>query len=140
MIAKVIGLGRATAPRRSPGCAGARGDARRRARRGDQPRLPARPALAGRRWWRARPTPGWLDRLAAEGALRSDRNADVAIIAAAIDADAAEETFERGRFYASARRGRPKASHEIRRTMELRHRGESYRLDRRADRGRADTG
>ena len=55
-------------------------------------------------------------------------NADVAIIAAAIDADAAEEAVERGRFYASARRGRPKASHEIQRTMELRHRGESYRL------------
>ena len=71
---------------------------------------------------------GWLDRLAAEGALLSDRNAGVAIIAAAIDADAAEETFERGRFYASARRGRPKTSHEIRRTMELRHRGESYRV------------
>ena len=32
------------------------------------------------------------------------------------------------RFYASARRGRPKASHEIVRTVELRHRGESYRL------------
>jgi acetyl/propionyl-CoA carboxylase alpha subunit/acetyl-CoA carboxylase carboxyltransferase component len=71
---------------------------------------------------------GWLDRLAAEGGLLSDENADVAIIAAAIDADAAEEAIERGRFYASARRGRPKTGHEIQRTMELRHRGESYRL------------
>jgi len=70
----------------------------------------------------------WLDRLAVEGGLLSDRNADVAIIAAAIDTDAAEETIERGRFYASARRGRPKTSHEIQRTMELRHRGQSYRL------------
>ncbi|MGE0027258.1 MAG: carboxyl transferase domain-containing protein [Thermoleophilia bacterium] len=71
---------------------------------------------------------GWLDRLAAEGGLLTDRNADVAIIAAAIDADAAEETIERGRFYASARRGRPKTSHDVQRTMELRHRGEGYRL------------
>ena len=70
----------------------------------------------------------WLDRLAAEGGLVSDRNAGVAIVAAAIDADAAEEAIERERFYASARRGRPKTSHEIERSMELRHRGESYRL------------
>ena len=71
---------------------------------------------------------GWLDRLGAEGGLISDRNAGVAIIAAAIDSDAAEETIERERFYASARRGRPKTSHEIQRPMELRHRGEGYRL------------
>jgi acetyl/propionyl-CoA carboxylase alpha subunit/acetyl-CoA carboxylase carboxyltransferase component len=71
---------------------------------------------------------GWLDRLAAEGRLASDRNADVALVAAAIDADEAEESVERERFYASARRGRPKASHEIVRAVEVRHRGESYRL------------
>jgi acetyl/propionyl-CoA carboxylase alpha subunit/acetyl-CoA carboxylase carboxyltransferase component len=71
---------------------------------------------------------GWLDRLGAEGGLISDEHADVAIVAAAIDADADEETIERGRFYASARRGRPKTSHEIKRAMELRHRGEGYKL------------
>ena len=70
---------------------------------------------------------GWLDRLGAEGGLISDRGADVALIAAAIDADDADEAVERRGFYASARRGRPKASHEISR-VELRHRGESYRL------------
>ena len=79
---------------------------------------------------------GWLDRLGAEGGLLSDRSADVALIAAAIDADDAEEAVERERFYASARRGRPKASHEISRTIELRHRGESYRLAGRPHRPR----
>ena len=71
---------------------------------------------------------GWLDRLGAEGGLTSDRGADVALIAAAIDADESEEAVERRGFYASARRGRPKASHEIFREVELSHRGESYRL------------
>ena len=70
----------------------------------------------------------WLDRLAAAGRITSDRHADVSLIAAAIEADDAEEAVERERFYASARRGRPKTSHEIGRTVELRHRGESYRL------------
>ncbi len=70
---------------------------------------------------------GWLDRLGAEGGLVSDRNSDVALVFAAIDADAAEEAVERERFYASARAGQPKASHETSR-VELRHRGESYRL------------
>ncbi len=71
---------------------------------------------------------GWLDRLGAEGSLVSDRGADVALIAAAIDADAAGEAVERQGFYATARRGRPKASHEISRNVDLRHRGEAYRL------------
>jgi acetyl/propionyl-CoA carboxylase alpha subunit/acetyl-CoA carboxylase carboxyltransferase component len=71
---------------------------------------------------------GWLDRLAAEGSLSFDRHADAALIAAAISVDDAEEAVERKGFYASARRGRPKASHEIARRIELRHRGESYRL------------
>ncbi len=71
---------------------------------------------------------GWLDRLAAEGGLISDRGADVALIAAAIDSDEAEEAVERRGFYASARRGRPKASHEISRKVELRHRGRAYHL------------
>jgi acetyl/propionyl-CoA carboxylase alpha subunit/acetyl-CoA carboxylase carboxyltransferase component len=71
---------------------------------------------------------GWLDRLGAESRLTSNENADVALIAAAIDSSDTEEGVERERFYATARRGRPKASHEVPRTVELRHRGESYRL------------
>ena len=70
----------------------------------------------------------WLDRLDAAGGLMSDRGADVALIAAAINADEVEEALERRAFYASARRGRPKARHEIVRKVELRHRGESYLL------------
>jgi acetyl/propionyl-CoA carboxylase alpha subunit/acetyl-CoA carboxylase carboxyltransferase component len=71
---------------------------------------------------------GWLDRLGAEGGLISDRAADVALIAAAIAAAEEEEALERQSFYASARRGRPKASHAIFRAVDLRHRGEAYRL------------
>ncbi|MEQ8834058.1 MAG: biotin carboxylase N-terminal domain-containing protein [Miltoncostaeaceae bacterium] len=71
---------------------------------------------------------GWLDRLGAEGTLVSDTHADVALVVAAIGADRAEEAIERERFYASARRGRPKTSHEVSRAVDLRHRGQAYRL------------
>src|SRR5262245_54006237 len=60
--------------------------------------------------------------------LSSGRNADVAIVAAAIESADAAEAVEREQFYASARRGRPKASHQVARQVELRHRGEAYRL------------
>jgi acetyl/propionyl-CoA carboxylase alpha subunit/acetyl-CoA carboxylase carboxyltransferase component len=71
---------------------------------------------------------GWLDRLGAEGSLVSDAHADIALMVAAIEADRVEEAIERERFYASARRGRPKTSHEISRAVDLRHRGQAYRL------------
>ncbi len=73
-------------------------------------------------------TTGWLDEPGVVEAVASDRGADVALIAAAIDTAEAEEAVERDRFYATARRGRPKASHDVQRTVELRHRGEAYRL------------
>jgi len=71
---------------------------------------------------------GWLDRLVASGAHIPTRHADVALLAAAIETYDAEEEIERRRFYAAATRGRPQASHEIGRPVELRHRGETYRL------------
>ncbi|MGD9695318.1 MAG: biotin carboxylase N-terminal domain-containing protein [Thermoleophilia bacterium] len=70
----------------------------------------------------------WLDRVGAEGGLVDDRHGDVALLAAAIEAHDAEEAVERDRFYATARRGRPKARHQVGRDAELRHRGQSYRL------------
>lgn len=71
---------------------------------------------------------GWLDRLAATDDLLPARHGAIALLAAAIEGHDAEESIERDRFYAAARRGRPDASHESGRTIELRHRGVAYRL------------
>ncbi|HZI90688.1 MAG TPA: carboxyl transferase domain-containing protein [Thermoleophilaceae bacterium] len=71
---------------------------------------------------------GWLDRLVASNGHIPTRHADVALLGAAIDIYDAEQRFERLGFYAAASRGRPQAAHEIGRTVELRHRGQTYRL------------
>ena len=71
---------------------------------------------------------GWLDRLAATDELLPSRHGEVALLAAAIEGHDSEEAIERERFYASARRGRPTASDDMHRVIELRHRGASYRL------------
>ncbi|MBA3305706.1 MAG: ATP-grasp domain-containing protein [Thermoleophilaceae bacterium] len=70
----------------------------------------------------------WLDSLVASDGHIPTRHGDVAVLAAAIDVYDAEQEFERRGFYAAASRGRPQASHEIGRTAELRHRGQTYRL------------
>jgi acetyl/propionyl-CoA carboxylase alpha subunit/acetyl-CoA carboxylase carboxyltransferase component len=71
---------------------------------------------------------GWLDRLQGADEVQPVRHADTALIRAAIalcdDATAAE----RSRFYALARRGRPHAEADICRTVDLLHRGTSYRF------------
>jgi acetyl/propionyl-CoA carboxylase alpha subunit/acetyl-CoA carboxylase carboxyltransferase component len=71
---------------------------------------------------------GWLDRLIAADGHILTRHADVALLAAAIDIYDSEQELERGGFYATATRGRPRASHEIGRTVDLRHRGQAYRV------------
>ena len=71
---------------------------------------------------------GWLDHLVASAGHLPTRHADVALLAAAIDVYDSEEEIERRGFYAAANRGRPRASHEIGRTVDLRHRGQTYRL------------
>ena len=73
---------------------------------------------------------GWLDRVGAEGGRDSEpaRYADVAFVQVAIDVYDAEEALERAAFLASARGGRPRASHEVGRTIELGYRGQVYRL------------
>ena len=71
---------------------------------------------------------GWVDRLVAAGDHIPTRHADVALLAAAIEVYDSEEELERRGFYAAAARGRPRASHEVGRTVELRHRGQTYRL------------
>jgi acetyl/propionyl-CoA carboxylase alpha subunit/acetyl-CoA carboxylase carboxyltransferase component len=71
---------------------------------------------------------GWLDRRTADGGYRFTTRADVALIAAAIDADDAAADVERSRFYASAVRGRPQADTTMRREIDLRTAGTAYRL------------
>ncbi|MDQ3720140.1 MAG: ATP-grasp domain-containing protein, partial [Actinomycetota bacterium] len=71
---------------------------------------------------------GWLDRLVGSGGHIPTRHADVAVLTAAIDVYDAEQEFERRGFYVAANRGRPQARHEIGRTVELRNRGQTYKL------------
>jgi acetyl/propionyl-CoA carboxylase alpha subunit/acetyl-CoA carboxylase carboxyltransferase component len=71
---------------------------------------------------------GWLDRLVASDGHILTRHADIALLAAAIEIYDSEQRLERRDFYATASRGRPQASHEIGRTVDLRHRGQAYRL------------
>jgi len=71
---------------------------------------------------------GWLDRLVASDGHIPTSHADVAVLTAAIDLYDDEQEHERRDFYASASRGRPQARQEIDRTLQLRHRGHTYRL------------
>ena len=71
---------------------------------------------------------GWLDRSGAGTAIGPAPTADVALIAAAVDAYEAEESLERAGFLASARGGRPRATHAIGRIIELTYQGQSYKL------------
>ena len=52
------------------------------------------------------------------------RHADVALVRAAIELCDDATATERRRFYAFARRGRPEATAELRRTDDLRFRGD----------------
>src|SRR3954466_8020557 len=70
---------------------------------------------------------GWLDR-AGIGEPEVAPNGFVALLQVAVDVSDAEEARERAAFLASARGGRPRAPHEVGRTIELGHRGQVYRL------------
>ena len=71
---------------------------------------------------------GWLDRLQAAGEVQPIRHADAALVQAAIALSDAATADERARFYALARRGRPSADADVCRTVDLLHRGVSYRF------------
>ena len=77
---------------------------------------------------------GWLDRTGAGTPTGPDADADIALIAAAVDAYESEESLERAGFLASARGGRPRASHAIGRKVELNYQGQAYEPHGRADR------
>jgi acetyl/propionyl-CoA carboxylase alpha subunit/acetyl-CoA carboxylase carboxyltransferase component len=71
---------------------------------------------------------GWLDRFDLSGGTQPERHGDLALIQAAIELADRDAADDRSRFYALARRGRPRAPEALSRTYELRHRGWSYRL------------
>ncbi len=70
----------------------------------------------------------WLDRLQLSGEIVPVHHAEVALLQAAIELAEAETAADRARFYAFARRGRPQVDARLARTVELRHREQSYRL------------
>jgi acetyl/propionyl-CoA carboxylase alpha subunit/acetyl-CoA carboxylase carboxyltransferase component len=71
---------------------------------------------------------GWIDRTGAATVGGPTPTADIALIAAAVDVYQAEEIAERTAFLASARGGRPRATHAIGRTVELNYQGQDYKL------------
>ena len=71
---------------------------------------------------------GWLDRAGTAGTAVTGASAAAALVQVAIDASDAEEALERAAFLISARGGRPRARHEVGRTLELGYRGQLYRL------------
>src|SRR3954464_2200359 len=72
---------------------------------------------------------GWLGGGGAAAAVEQPaEGAWVALVQVAIDVADAEEARERFAFLASARGGRPRAPHEVGRTLELGYRGQAYRL------------
>ncbi|MEO6124568.1 MAG: carboxyl transferase domain-containing protein [Ilumatobacteraceae bacterium] len=71
---------------------------------------------------------GWLDRLTATDEFLPTRLADVALIAAAVDAYDAQAAEELTTFFEWAERGRPQARGEVGAPVELRHQGLAYRV------------
>src|SRR4029079_3220161 len=64
------------------------------------------------------------------GEMEADHGADAALLQAAIELADDETATERASFYAYARRGRPEASAQVSRDVEVRHRGQAYRISR----------
>ena len=71
---------------------------------------------------------GWLERWSAERVDAVRPNADVALLAAAVEAYDHELQLEEEQFYESAARMRPEIRREVGRTVEFRHLGQNYKL------------
>jgi acetyl/propionyl-CoA carboxylase alpha subunit/acetyl-CoA carboxylase carboxyltransferase component len=71
---------------------------------------------------------GWIDRVRAEGRLVSRKHSGIALVAAAIEAYDDEEFVELTRLLETARGGRPQVQHKVGRAIELKLRGQSYRV------------
>ena len=79
----------------------------------------SRPARSTSRGWTASASPArW----------RPTHGADAALLQAAIELADDETATERASFYAYARRGRPEAAAQVSRAVEVRHRGQAYRI------------
>jgi acetyl/propionyl-CoA carboxylase alpha subunit/acetyl-CoA carboxylase carboxyltransferase component len=70
----------------------------------------------------------WLDRLQIGAEIEGDGAAHVALAQAAIELADAEVATDRASFFALARRGRPQASGEVGRAVEVLYRGQRYRM------------
>jgi acetyl/propionyl-CoA carboxylase alpha subunit/acetyl-CoA carboxylase carboxyltransferase component len=71
---------------------------------------------------------GWLDARMGTGELLEPRHADVALVAAAVEAYAAEHALARSAFYTEVARGRPGPPRETGQRIEFRYRGRPYAL------------
>src|SRR4051795_2451012 len=71
---------------------------------------------------------GWIDRVRGEGRLVSQRHSGVALAAAAIEAYEEDERVEEERLLATAFGGRPQVRHESGRPLDLKLRGNGYRV------------
>ncbi|MGH3629697.1 MAG: acetyl/propionyl/methylcrotonyl-CoA carboxylase subunit alpha, partial [Sciscionella sp.] len=70
---------------------------------------------------------GWIDRVRAQGRLRTHRHSAIALAAAAIETYEDGERIERTRLLTTARGGRPSVQHEGGRPLELKLRGVAYK-------------
>jgi acetyl/propionyl-CoA carboxylase alpha subunit/acetyl-CoA carboxylase carboxyltransferase component len=71
---------------------------------------------------------GWIDRVRGEGRLAAHKHSAVALAAAAIEAYEDEEEVATARLLATARGGRPQASRDAGRPLDLKLRGVGYRV------------
>jgi acetyl-CoA carboxylase carboxyltransferase component/biotin carboxyl carrier protein len=71
---------------------------------------------------------GWIDRVRAEGRLVSDQHSGVALVAAGIEAYEDDEQVEVHRLLQTARGGRPQVQHRVARPIDLKLRGNDYRV------------
>ena len=71
---------------------------------------------------------GWIDRVRGEGRLVSHRHSGVALVAAGIAAYEEEKQVEIRRLLDTAHGGRPQVQHRVGRPIELRLRGNAYKV------------
>ena len=71
---------------------------------------------------------GWIDRVRAEGRLVEDRHSGVALVAAGIEAYEDDEQVELSRLLETARGGRPQVQHRVARPIDLKLRGQAYKV------------
>ncbi len=71
---------------------------------------------------------GWIDKVRAEGGLVAHRHSGVALVAAGIEAYETEEALERTRLIETARGGRPQVQHRTGQAIDLKLRGNAYKV------------